>query len=322
MAFNEFSYNNTGPGEHADYLKALRAALDAGEISVSEYLQKGMPVAKEGYQAAAQLGGGGSASATNASRIRQLFAQAGFANQQTADDPFGVRINLPSSYQEQVRESLLPAGLTPEQKAAYLKDIPQDIQLGTDQYSLEREGLRQKIQQEETLGKQKTARQQMLERLSGVLNTNANNQFDRSIADISEDANASGVFRSTGYGNALAKYRSQLEQDVATQLGSASIASENADINTLADIESNLQGFQTSGLNRKFSLDDFETQKRYAMDLANASKPQTPGKSSGQRWAQGIQLGIGAAGIAAAPFTGGASLGATAGAGAKAGGQR
>lgn len=297
-SFNPFSYTNTGPGEHAKYLKSLRQALDAGEIDVNTFLQLGQPVATEAYKLSHQLGGQGSGSAKAAQGIMGVLAESGF-KEKGSGESYKILPDLPSQYQEQVRESLLPPGLTPEQKQAYLKEIPQDIQFGSDQYNLEKEGIRQRIQQEETLGKQKSARESMLSELTSLLNKNAETQFDRAIPQIAEAANTAGIYRSTGFGEALAKQRKQLEEDTATTLGKTRLELQNADINTLADITSNAQGFQTAGLQRQFSLDDFEKQAAYARELAEASKPQEKGKTKTEKAMQGVQLGLAGANTAA-----------------------
>lgn len=297
MAFKAFQKTSEGTyGEGAaysaaSYLQELKAALDRGEVSVSDYLKIGRPIAEQAYRDIAQISSGGSKAANAVNPAMSLLQQAGFVNK-GINGQFKIMPQLGSQYEQQVRESLLPPGLTPEQKAAYLNEIPTDVEFGSDQYDLEKEGLRQKFQQEQTLGKQKTARAKMIDDLTNLLNKNTETQFNRSIPQIAENANTAGIFRSTGYGEALAKHRTQLEEDTANTLGRAKLDLENADINTLADIESNLQGFQTSGLERRFSLDDFEKSAKYAREMAELSKPQAHGKTRGEKWAQGSSLAL------------------------------
>lgn len=314
MAFND--YSGTDFGQATDYLTSLRKALDLGQVTAAEYLQKGMPVAQQAYRDLNAYGGKGSNQGKDAQRIMGYIDQAGFQLRPNSSDTFNVVPNLPSQYQEQIRQSLLPAGLSEDQKAAYLNQIPQDIKFGSDQYNIEKEGLRQKLQSEGVAATQKVQRAQQLNDLAGILSNQADTNFQRSIPTVAENANTAGIYRSTGYGEALAKQQGQLQQDVQSQLAQQGLQDRAIDTGSLGDILAAQQGFQSAGVQRQFSLDDFATQARYAQQLADAAKPQNPGKTNGQKWAQGINAGVGVGGLIAAPFTGGASLAATAGAGA------
>lgn len=292
------SYGESRYGDRVTYLKNLRKELDAGNITVDQFVKLGKPVAEEATQIYNQLANSGSKAATavvsiGGGRLESVLPNIGFKTSSGADGEIKTQIKLPETYQEQIRNSLIPANVTGEERERLLKDIPLDIELGSDQYNLEREGIRQRMQQEQVAGEQTTKRRSLLTDLSGLLQNQATISRERAIPEIAEQANVAGIYRSTGFGQALADNELQLQQDIASTLGNKALEYGETDVNVLGDILSNQQGFQSAGVERKFSLDDFARQAAYARELAMLSKPAEPkGKSKGERWAQGINLGI------------------------------
>lgn len=286
------SYGESRYGDRIAYLKSLRQALDAGQISVNDFVTMGKPVAEEATRIYHSLASSGSRSANAAiaaggGRFEQVMPSLGFGTSGSGDN-LKIQVKLPQNYQEQVRESLLPSNITGDQRERLLKDIPFDIELGSDRYNLEREGIRQRVQQEETAAQQKTGRQKLLDDLSGILTERTKTQFDEAVPQIAEQANVGGIFRSTGFGKALADERARLERDAQSRLSEKALEYGEGDVNAMGDILSNQQGFQTGGLSREFSLDDFSKHAAFARELAEASKPEPKGKSSGEKWVQGI----------------------------------
>lgn len=276
-------------------IQAKRAQLESGALTVDQYLKAVQPQTIEGLKQATALGGTGSGGANRARAfIDQLQQVSGL--QQDLSQPGVYKVNpsgdFSTKYQQQIRESLLPASLTPEQRAAYLNDIPEDIQYGSDQYNIEKEGIRQKLQAENTAATQKTQRASQLSDLASLLSTQADTNFARSIPKIAEDANTGGIFRSTGYGNALAEQQKQLQEDVASKVSQQGLQDRAADTQSLSDILTAAQGFQTSGLERTFSLEDFNNQTQAALKFAQASQPQAQGKTGTEKAIAGTQLAV------------------------------
>ena len=291
--------------EYLDALKDLRRRLDAREITVDEFVKTGQPLAQKAYEMGFDISGRGSDAANSVKGYGDTIAGIGFSNSPTDKKAINLTPDLPAGFEEDVRRSLLPPGLSPEQQNAYLKDIPLDIKYGSDQYNIEKEGLRQKLQSEGVAAKQKSERMSQLTDLAGILSSRADTNFQRSIPTIAENANTAGIYRSTGYGNALANQQGQLQQDVTSQLAQQGLQDRALDTGAIGDILAAQQGYQSSGLQRQFSLEDFAKNAQYARSLAEASRPQTPGKTSGEKWAQGINAGANVGQVATSGKTGG-----------------
>lgn len=278
-------------------IQEKRKALEAGEISVDEYIKHVQPNMIEGLKYSTQIGGTSGGGAQANAFVQALQDASGFSQDLSQPGVYKIKPGgeFSSKYQQQIRESLLPQSLSAEERAAYLNEIPEDIEYGSDQYKIEKEGLRQKLQSQKTAAEQKTQRSTQLNELANLLSTRADTNFARSIPQIAEQANTGGIFRSTGYGNALAEQQKQLQEDVASQVSQQGLMNQALDTQSLSDILAASQGFQTSGVQRTFSLEDFNNQTAAALKLAQASQPQQQGKTSGQK-ALGTAAGI--AGVA------------------------
>lgn len=168
-------------------------------------------------------------------------------------------------------------------------DIPKDIDLRTDRGQIETEAQRQARQLQTTLEQQKTLREQNRTKLAEQLANYQTEQFKRAIPQITEDANVKGVYRSTGFGKALANKYADLTKDTEFQLAQQDLKDSEAYVGGIGDIANVRTGLQTSGLQRQFSLDDALKSFTLAQRMADMNKPSEP--SSKSKTLAGINTG-------------------------------
>lgn len=170
--------------------------------------------------------------------------------------------------------------------------IPVDINLGTDRGAVELEAQRQAGQLQGTLDQQKALRDENRRKLAETLAADRDEAFSRAIPTLSEEANTRGMYRSTGFGELLANKYTDLTRDVQSKLAEAEYGDSEKYVGGLGDIANVRAGFQTSGLQREFGLEDAARSADLARQLAILSRPsESSGKSGGEKWAQGIQTG-------------------------------
>lgn len=301
--FTTAALDSTDPGQLlknlASGLSTLKQALDAGQISVSEYINTARPLATRGELASFQIASSGSQGADlyNQSGIERAMKEAGFTRSTELGKP---KINLGQKYETQLREELIPENVSPEQREQLLKDIPLDIGFDTDRFAVEREGIRQRLQAEGDAATAKTRRGEALNELAGLLGKQADEAFDTNRAAILEDLNARGLLRSSAVGHEFARERSRQKQVSENIISTQAISDRDADLNALLQAGAGQRQFQTAGLERQFGLEDLSRSQAFALQMAELTKPQAKGKTSGQKWAEGIQA---AAPIAAAAIT-------------------
>jgi hypothetical protein len=289
-------------------LQRLRKALDAGQISVKEFIEQGKPISDFVFSEQQRIGGSGSKGADAANSLRRTFdnTDVGFKFTDSSDRNKWSEVNLPEKYQQDVRATQLPSNLTPEEREKALKEIPNDVPINSDRYLVEREGLRQEQQSTDFANQSSARRDQALNEISGnrdavlsdadarrqallttlaqqrqgtenqanairssnyddivngqkttldqadarrtqayndisgdraalqtdvegrrsqaltelgqVLSKQSARDFDYAIPQVAESANVAGIYRSTGFGDALARERTRLEGDVLNKL--------------------------------------------------------------------------------------------------------
>ncbi len=288
-----------GPGfAELERLKQLRAALEAGQIEVSQFLKEGRELSESIFKTQLQLGAGGSKSAQQGDALRNAFmaADTGFRQEATGDPKTGIKTALPQEYQTRLREELIPKNVSPEERERLLKEIPDDIGFDTDRFAIEREGIRQSQQTKATAAEQALRRKQGLEDLTKLLSERDTRLFKNAIPEIAEEANAKGILKSSGYGENLARERARLEAGSSEAIAAQALSDRDLDVNSLASILSKQQGFQSDALSREFSTSDYSKQTRDALALAKENQPQSSGKSGGEKVAEGAST---AAAIAA-----------------------
>jgi len=339
-----------------DYLKKLRAALDAGQISVSDFLSLGQPAAQTAYQNIHQIAQSGSQGADFVKPLLAQFNQAGFK----VNDDQTIAPTLPSKYNQEALKTLVPTGTTPEEFQQFVNQLPPGIDPFSDQGKIEIEKLRQQSQANQALkqqqalrdqaitgkgglqdiiGQQQQIRNQGISSLGQQLGSEADRQFSLDQPGIYEDLNARGLLRSSALGDALARQKSIYAGDIANRLGQAQLANTQqgaADLSQLsaarlastdADVQAiqqNLLGsnqLQQSGLSRQFGLSDFQTQAMLAREIA-AQQAAASGGGGGNGLAGALSGGLQGAGIGAQFGPGSALIGGLAGAGAGYGASR
>jgi hypothetical protein len=191
-----------------------------------------------------------------------------------------------------------------------------------DQSIIEQEAARQAEQSRQAYEAENAIRSGRLTDLAGLLSKQEDQKFSQDSPGIYEDLNSRGLLRSSGLGDALAREKAKLAGDSANTLMQQGLTDRDAQIQGIQDILARTQSFQTSGLERKFTLEDFQKEADLSKSLgANLAPTVKPGNSVLSGVLGGAVAG-GGAGAALGPWGAGigAVLGGTAGA-AKGGGK-
>lgn len=296
MAGGAGTYNEGNAFQALNFLQQLRSQLESGQISTDSFLQQAKPVAEFVNKERMRLGSGGSSPAKVAT---QLYS--GMNSSSTGYDfsDNGIVLNLPQQFSQPSRNAELPSNIPSDLRNKIISDIPGDIPVESDQFDIEREGLRQSQQQADLAKQQKEAHASSLGDYAKLLAENQQSLFNREIPDLAEQANTKGIYRSTGFGDSLAKEYAKLTADTQNQLGQKAIAYGDLDTNNLANAVNISQSYQGQGLNRKLNLADYDKQLQDAIRYGKEFQPVTPSKTNGEKWAQGIQAGSQAGGSAA-----------------------
>ena len=110
-------------------------------------------------------------------------------------------------------------------------------------------------------------REKRLSDLGELLREQQAFEFEEAIPGINEAAQTGGLFRSSGLGEALAKEGTRLTKRTGFALAQQSLADREADIEGITGITQGRLGFQTAGLKRRFSLEDFDKQVAIAKEF-------------------------------------------------------
>lgn len=188
-----------------------------------------------------------------------------------------------------------------------------------DQSIIEQEGQRQAEQSRQAYEAENSLRTQRLTDLAGLLTKQSNDQLNVDSPGIYEDLNSRGLLRSSGLGEALAREKAQLATTNANTLTQQGLTDRDAQIQGIQDILAQTQSFQTSGLERKFTLEDFQKEADLSRQLGASYAPQIQGgKSVLSGVLGGVGTGAAAGGAIGGPWGAGigAVLGGAAGGGA------
>lgn len=181
-----------------------------------------------------------------------------------------------------------------------------------DQSVIEQESIRQAEQQRQAFEAQNALSQQRMDQLRGLLTQQEDQQFDLAKPGIYEDLNTKGLLRSSGLGTALAKEKAALSASTNNQLSQTALGDTDRQIKSIADILAQQQSFQTSGLERRFTLEDFNKEANLAKSLGATNAPQIKGGNSVLGGVLGGAVSGAGAGAALGPW--GAGAGAVLGA--------
>lgn len=149
-----------------------------------------------------------------------------------------------------------------------------------DQSIIEQEAARQAEQSRQAYEAEKSIRGQRLTDLSDLLTKQENQKFSLEQPGIYEDLNSRGLLRSSGLGEALAKEKSKLAGESANTLLQQGLTDRDADIQGIQDILARTQQFQSSGLERKFTLEDFQREADLSKSLGAGYAPTVKGGNS------------------------------------------
>lgn len=332
------SYQEGRIGQAGNALLQLKKEVQAGTLTLPQYMDVAEPLTKLMVNNIRSLGGGGSSRAKAANVVLSNLVNNGLLDQ-------NANLTLPFSRteyaklsdkvlptQDQVDKGLFDPNLAPInrlQAAPSPTDAnlpgpnggPNDggqstqdilnivgngqngIDARTDQGKLLNQGDINAKQLAETLALQQQLKDQALTKygqtnqdnlksLAQMLSENQMNLFNRSVPDLAEQANTKGILKSTGFGDLLANKYSQLTQDTQQQLGLQGLNSQqqlaqmgyqNATdyANGLGDVVNTKIGAANSGLQRSFSLADYERQLQDAIKYGSAPQTSGPSKTSG-----------------------------------------
>lgn len=176
------------------------------------------------------------------------------------------------------------------------RGIPGDIETQTSQFLLEREGLRQQEQQRRAFEAQRNLRGQRLGETRSLLEDIAGTQFQERQAGLLEELQTGGLLQTSELEQAFARESGRLTKGVQQAISGQALQDRQAEISGIGDILARRQAFQTAGLQREFSLEDFERAAQVARETGAAVTPQVGGSQSVQT--------IGAIGGAAAGIGG------------------
>lgn len=160
-----------------------------------------------------------------------------------------------------------------------------------DQSVIEQEGLRQSEQNRLAFEAERAIRGQRLKDTAAFLSSEEDRKFGEAQPGIYEDLNKRGLLRSTGLGDALAREKAKLSGESAAVLAQQGLSDRDAEVGGIKDILAKSQQFQTSGLERRFTLEDFNREADMAKALGAQYAPQVKG---GKSVLGGILAGAGA----------------------------
>jgi hypothetical protein len=167
----------------------------------------------------------------------------------------------------------------------------------TDQQQIENEATREKQQGLDVLGQQRDIRQGVLSSLGDVLGKHADAQFAYNYPDLKEGLQANGTFTSqSALANAVARERANLLAPQLSALSQYGLGANDQYASGLGTILGQQQELQQGGLQRKFSLADYEKQSQLAREIGAQMVPNTPSPFLG------ALSGAGQGALAAAPI--------------------
>lgn len=199
----------------------------------------------------------------------------------------------------------VPGGTTnPANLPTFTPTTPANIDLTGTRGQAELEAQRQAGELQQAALAQYSTKQQGLTSLAQALADSEQKQFSLAIPQLAEQANTSGIYRSTGFGEALASQYAQLEAQRQAQLATAGYGATTDYANSLGDIANTATGLQTGGLGRSNSLTDLIQSQNFASSMlgrqldaarANAPSAKTQNIAAGGQAVGGIAHATGAA---------------------------
>lgn len=264
-------------------IKQLKAKLDNGDIDYATYVKQAQPIADFIGSEALRLGAGGSAPAKVGQQLWQSFTTSGtgFNRDPNSGDIVISHLKAPSSIVNKELQALIPGDLTDQQKQNLIASINPDMAIGSDEYKIQQEALRQAAQAYRSQNQASAERKTNLGTLRDSLTKQADEAYNANSPAILDDLNARGLLGSSAVGKSLAQERTRQLQLTDALVAQQSLADSGADINSVLDIGATQRAFQTSGLQRDFSSSDNARAFQQALALSNLTKPSGGGKGGG-----------------------------------------
>ena len=103
--------------------------------------------------------------------------------------------------------------------------------------------------------------------LASLLAQQQNTQFNRDIPGIANTAQGQGFLETSGFGNALSRDYTNLQQDTTNQLAKQGLTDRDLQIAGIGKIGKNNNDLMTSGLQRQFSVTDNARAEQLAREL-------------------------------------------------------
>ena len=181
-------------------------------------------------------------------------------------------------------------------------DVPTTVPQTPDQAIIEAEARRQEEQQRRGIEATRGLREQGLGQLEQLLGTQRERQFEEFVPQAADILQTRGLLQTSELETTLGEEAGRLQGLSEDIISRARIGGTQQDITSLNELIARRQQLQGTGLQRRFSLQDFERQARLAQQLGAQAAPQVSGGGKGGVSGALTQVGIGAAGS----FLGGA----------------
>ncbi len=181
-----------------------------------------------------------------------------------------------------------------------------------DQSIIEAEARRQEEQQRRAFEAARALREQQLGALETSLIEQQQRQFGEFVPQAADILQTRGLLQTSELENVLGREQARLTGQTSDILAQARLGATDEEIGRIDEILRARQGLQQAGLERRFSIQDFERQASLARQIGSQATPQVGG-GKGSRLGAGLTGAVGGASAGAAGGGLGAALGGIAG---------
>jgi len=119
-----------------------------------------------------------------------------------------------------------------------------------------------------------------LEETAQLLSRQRGQAFEQFVPQAAEQLQTRGLLQTSELENVLGREQARLQQESENILGGARIAGTQQEISDINRILTQRQGLQQSGLERRFSIQDFEREAGLARELGAQVTPTVGGSGS------------------------------------------
>jgi len=288
----KFGRSREGIGDALLVLKKLRKQLENEEISVAEFQRLGQPIAEQAIGDIGVIAGQSGKAASSVNPFISEIKKTGFVQTGGAGETPEVQLRLPENLELQSRDVLLQdPNLSPEEKRRLLETIPSDVRIGSDRFAIEKERVRQELRAEQEQLQRQQEREGQLTELEKILATQRKEAFAEGVPILSEQLQTQGLLQTSELERQFGKEEARLARESQNILATERLKARELDLGEKLDIQEASRRFQSAGLQREFSLSDFQREEQIARQIAELSKPQQRGKGKGEK-ALGVIQGV------------------------------